>query len=81
MQVIGATYEESCHELVPDWNIFHVIDLRQREHDVQQCDEAGGFHCNPADFAWDIPARLYGRLAHGIPFRDPLEGSELWLDC
>ena len=51
--------------------------LGQRVQVVEQRQEAGGLHGQPADAAGQVEARVHRRLAHAVPRDEPLEGGEL----
>lgn len=76
----GGTHEERGHDPVGGRELVDAEGGRQREHDVEQDQEAGRFHRRPAQRAGDVEAGLDRGLALWVVVEEPLCDGDLgWL--
>lgn len=75
-----GTYEERGHDPVGGREFLDAEGGRQREHDVEQNQEAWRFHRRPAQRARDVEAGLNRGLALRVVVEEPLHDGDLeWL--
>lgn len=70
-------YEQCGHQPIHGGKARYVILGGQRPHDVEQREEARGFHQGPPDPAGDVEAGLDGCLAHWVEGEQELNGGKL----
>jgi hypothetical protein len=72
-----VAYEAAHHNPVGPGQFLDLQLLRQREHYVQQREEAWRFHRRPSYLPWDVEPEKRRCLALRIPVEQPLKRRDL----